>query len=46
VTAVHIDTQARKSVAFEPRIHEQSAAFLAPDVTLWDAWPPAQAYIT
>ena len=45
VTAVHIDTQARKSVAFEPQILAQSADFLAPDVTLWDAWPPARAFI-
>jgi hypothetical protein len=35
----------RKSVAFEPQIFEQSAAFLAPDLTSWDQWPPAQAFI-
>lgn len=45
VTAVHIDTQARKSVAFEPEIFEKSVAFLAPDVTLWDSWPPGRAFI-
>jgi acyl-CoA thioester hydrolase len=45
VTAVHIDTQARKSIAFEPEIFAQSQAFLAADPTLWNTWPPERAYL-
>ena len=45
VTAVHIDTQARKSIAFEPEIFAQSQDFLAPDPTLWNTWPPERAYL-
>jgi acyl-CoA thioester hydrolase len=45
VTAVHIDTQARKSVPFETEIFDKSASMIAPDPTLWDAWPPARAFI-
>jgi acyl-CoA thioester hydrolase len=45
VTAVHIDTQARKSVPFETEIFDKSARMIVPDPTLWDAWPPARAFI-
>jgi acyl-CoA thioester hydrolase len=44
-TAVHIDTVARKSIAFEPHIVATSQSYLAADTTLWDTWPPAQAYL-
>jgi acyl-CoA thioester hydrolase len=44
-TAVHIDTVARKSIAFEPRIVATSQSFLAADPTLWDTWPPPKAYL-
>ena len=44
-TGVHIDTVARKSIAFEPQVIEKSQAYLAPDPTLWDTWPPPQAYL-
>jgi len=45
VTAVHMDTAARKSIAFDPEIFGRSASMIATDVTLWDAWPPQRAYI-
>jgi acyl-CoA thioester hydrolase len=45
VTGVHIDVSARKSVEFEPHILEQSRARIAPDVTLWERWPPERAYL-
>ena len=44
-TGVHIDTIARKSVAFEPQVVATSQAYLAPDPKLWDTWPPPQAYL-
>jgi acyl-CoA thioester hydrolase len=44
-TAVHIDTVARKSVAFEPHVLATSQTYLAPNPTLWDTWPPPQAYV-
>lgn len=30
---------------FEPHILEQSRARIAPDVTLWERWPPERAYL-
>jgi acyl-CoA thioester hydrolase len=44
-TGVHIDTVARKATAFEPEIFAKSEQVLAPDPTLWDAWPPTKAYL-
>jgi acyl-CoA thioester hydrolase len=46
VTGVHLDTAARKSVAFEPEIFEASKAMIEPDPTRWDAWPPERAHLT
>jgi len=43
---VHIDTVARKSIAFEHHILQKGHSMLAPDTTLWDKWPPEQGYIT
>jgi acyl-CoA thioester hydrolase len=45
VTAVHMDTSARKSVAFEPEIFAATQAMLAPDPAAWDTWPPQRAFI-
>jgi acyl-CoA thioester hydrolase len=42
---VHIDTVARRAVAFEPPLFAKGQSMLAPDPTLWDAWPPQQAYL-
>jgi acyl-CoA thioester hydrolase len=46
VVAVHLDTVARKSIAFEPGIAAKTSAIIAPDPTLWDKWPPEQGYLT
>jgi acyl-CoA thioester hydrolase len=43
---VHIDTEARKSIAFEHHILQKSHGILAPDPTLWDKWPPEQGHLT
>jgi hypothetical protein len=43
---VHIDTMARKSIPFEHHILQKGHAMLAPDPTLWDAWPPEQGFLT
>jgi acyl-CoA thioester hydrolase len=45
VTGVHIDTVARKSVAFEPRILAATQAMLIADASLWNTWPPERAFI-
>jgi acyl-CoA thioester hydrolase len=42
---VHIDTVARKSVAFEDHILRNGQGMLAADPTLWDAWPPQRGHI-
>jgi hypothetical protein len=42
---VHIDTIARKATTFEPEIFAKSEEVLAPDPTLWDAWPPVKAHL-
>jgi acyl-CoA thioester hydrolase len=44
-TGVHIDVVARKAIAFEPHILATSQAFIVPQPSLWDAWPPTQAYL-
>jgi len=44
-TAVHIDIVARKAIAFEPHIVVATQAIIAPQPTLWDTWPPPQAYL-
>jgi acyl-CoA thioester hydrolase len=44
-TAVHIDIVARKAIAFEPHIVAATQAIIAPQPTLWDNWPPPQAYL-
>ena len=44
-TAVHIDIVARKAIAFEPHIVAATQAIIAPQPTLWDTWPPPQAYL-
>ena len=44
-TAVHIDIVARKAIAFEPHIVEATQAIIGPQSTLWDIWPPPQAYL-
>jgi acyl-CoA thioester hydrolase len=46
VTAVHLDTVARKSIPFEHHILQKTHSILAPDPTLWDKWPPEQGYLT
>ena len=45
VTAVHLDTAARKSIAFEPQILAATQALLTPDPALWETWPPERAFI-
>jgi acyl-CoA thioester hydrolase len=45
VTAVHMDTSARKSIVFEPQIFAATQAMLEPDPALWNAWPPEGAFI-
>lgn len=45
VTAVHLDTQARKSIAFDPEIHAASLAMVAMEPERWDAWPPPRAFL-
>jgi hypothetical protein len=32
-------------VPFEAGIFDTSTSMLAPDATLWDAWPPSRAFI-
>ncbi|HTU65768.1 MAG TPA: acyl-CoA thioesterase [Steroidobacteraceae bacterium] len=43
--AVHIDTVARKSIPFEHHIVQKTHAILAPDPSLWDAWPPEKGWL-
>jgi acyl-CoA thioester hydrolase len=45
VTAVHIDTAARKSVAFDPDILAASQAMVEPDPSRWDTWPPERSWL-
>ena len=45
VTGVHIDAVGRRATQFAPPIFASAQAMLAPDATLWDAWPPAKAYL-
>jgi acyl-CoA thioester hydrolase len=45
-TAVHIDAVARKSIPFEHHILQKTQSLLAPDPSLWDAWPPQQGWLT
>ena len=44
-TGVHIDTVARKAIAFEPHIVAATQPCVAPEPTLWDTWPPSQAHL-
>jgi acyl-CoA thioester hydrolase len=43
---VHIDTEARKSIAFEHHILQKTQSFIASDPAAWDQWPPEQARLT
>lgn len=45
VTAVHLDTLARKSIPFETHIVEKTSSIIAPDPTLWNQWPPEKGYL-
>jgi acyl-CoA thioester hydrolase len=45
VTGVHIDIQARRSVAFEPHIFAKSQTAVVEDPARWDDWPPRQAHL-
>jgi acyl-CoA thioester hydrolase len=45
VTAVHLDTVARKSIPFEAHIAEKTASIIAPDPTLWNTWPPEKGHL-
>ena len=45
VTGVHIDGVARRATEFEKEIHATSLAMTVADPALWDAWPPAKAYL-
>ncbi len=45
VTAVHMDTAARKAAAFEPQIFAATQAMLTPDATPWNTWPPERAHL-
>jgi acyl-CoA thioester hydrolase len=45
IKGVHIDTAARKSVAFEPHILAKSQDLLEPNPERWDVWPPTEAHL-
>ena len=45
VTGVHIDGVGRRATEFDKQIHAKSLAMKVADTTLWDAWPPAKAYL-
>jgi acyl-CoA thioester hydrolase len=45
VTGVHIDTAARKAVAFDPTILANTQSLIIPDTTPWDVWPPERAFL-
>jgi acyl-CoA thioester hydrolase len=45
VTGVHIDGVARKATEFDEQIRASSLAMKAADPAIWDAWPPAKAYL-
>ena len=43
---VHIDTVARKSIAFENHIVQKTHSLMWPNPAQWDIWPPEQGYIS
>jgi len=45
VTGVHIDGVGRRATEFDKQIHANSLAMKVADSALWDAWPPAKAYL-
>ena len=45
VTGVHIDGVGRRATEFDKQIHAKSLDMKVADTTLWDAWPPAKAYL-
>jgi acyl-CoA thioester hydrolase len=45
VTGVHIDGVDRRATPFAAPILAAAQAMLATNTTLWDSWPPAQAYL-
>ena len=45
VTGVHIDGVGRRATAFDKQIHAKAEEMKTPNAALWDAWPPAQAYL-
>ena len=45
VTGVHIDAVGRRATEFDKQIHANSLAMKVADSALWDAWPPAKAYL-
>ena len=45
VTGVHIDAVGRRATDFDKQVRAKAEEMKTANSALWDAWPPAQAYL-